>query len=449
MVKKSTYETLEKRIQELEQEVVDHKHAENKLKESEKKYKLLAERSADVIYKINLKTEQYTYVSPSIEKIFGYTVKEGLSLKAQDTLTADSYAKQSDILIEAIASNCMLPKVMELEAVHKDGHTLPVEIHANFILDNQENPVEILGIVRDITEQRLFTDTLKKSEERFKFLAENMGDIVWTLDMDLNTSYVSPSVEKVLGYTVEERKQKEMKDMLTPKSLKRIMALFVKELECEKLPGVDPDRSVNISVEYFHKNGSTVWMENTVKAIRDESNAVVGMYGVSHDITERKLFMNKLKEINNTLEQKVKKRTADLEDMNAALRVLLKKRNEDKIEMEERLFANFKLVISPFIKKLKSTLVYEVQKDIIDILESELKDIISPFAKKLSDPMVALTPTEIEIAGLIKFGKSNKEIAEIQNSAIRTVAYHRENIRKKLDLKNKKINLKSYLLTMQ
>ncbi len=170
---------------------------------------------------------------------------------------------------------------------------------------------------------------------------------------------------------------------------------------------------------------------------------------IAIDISDTKHCQLEQKKKNETLKNNVKDRTADLEAMNTALKVLLNKRDDDKKEMEEKIFANHRQLISPLINNLKNSLTQKAQKDMIDILESELKNIISPFSRKLSDPMVNLTPTEIKVAGLIKFGKSNKEIAEAQNSAIRTITYHRENIRKKLGLKNKKINLRSYLLTLK
>jgi len=142
--------------------LTQQKLIEEKLRDSEAKYKFLAEHSADVIYKINLETEQYTYISASIERLLGYTAAEGLSLKARDTVTAESYIKQRDRLTEVIAGNRKAPEIMELEAVHKDGHTLPVEIHANFIFNEQGIPVEILGVVRDISSRRQAEERAKK-----------------------------------------------------------------------------------------------------------------------------------------------------------------------------------------------------------------------------------------------------------------------------------------------
>jgi PAS domain S-box-containing protein len=135
---------------------------EEMLQNSEENYRLLAENSADVIYKIDLETERYSYISPSIKRLLGYTAAEGLSLKVRETLTAASYEKQRDRLMEAFAGQRKAPEIMELEAVHKDGHILPVEIHANFILNEQGIPVEILGVVRDITGRRQAEARVKK-----------------------------------------------------------------------------------------------------------------------------------------------------------------------------------------------------------------------------------------------------------------------------------------------
>ena len=156
------------------------------------------------------------------------------------------------------------------------------------ILNNNGQYTGGVHVITDITELKLFTEKLKKNEKRYKFLAENMADIVWTLDMDLNATYVSPSVKKVLGFTPEERKQQKLEEVVTPDSLERISARFLEELKRDEEPGIDPDRTIVIDVEYYHRNGSIVWMENIVKAIRNENGDMIGTYGSSRDITERK-----------------------------------------------------------------------------------------------------------------------------------------------------------------
>ncbi len=98
-------------------------------------------------------------------------------------------------------------------------------------------------------------DALKQSEEKYRFLTEKMADIVWTLDSDFRTTYVSPSIEKVLGFTPEERKRQTLEEIVTPESLQVVQMMFLEELRRDEEGSADPDRSVTIEVEYYRKDG--------------------------------------------------------------------------------------------------------------------------------------------------------------------------------------------------
>ena len=147
------------------------------------------------------------------------------------------------------------------------------------------------------------------------------------------------------------------------------------------------------------------------------------------------------------MELEIKNR--DLEEMNSALNVLLKKRDEDRKKLEENVLFNTKKLLMPYIDKLKNFKFTNRQSRIVTILESNLNHMISPFAHTLSHHYLSLTPLEIQIADLVKQGKSAKEIAEIFTLSIRTIEFHRQNIRKKLGLKHKKTNLRTHLLSIQ
>lgn len=149
--------------------------------------------------------------------------------------------------------------------------------------------------------------------------------------------------------------------------------------------------------------------------------------------------------MNELLESKVKEKSASLEEINTALEIILQKREEDKKELEEKIHGNYQSLIVPFLLKLKNSLVKENQQNLMAVIESNLGALLEPFSKKLSDPAFNLTPSEIQIAVMIKQGLSNKEIAQTLNKSLRTISSHRENIRKKLGLTNKKINLKCFL----
>mgnify|MGYP001815282930 FL=1 len=164
----------------------------------------------------------------------------------------------------------------------------------------------------------------------------------------------------------------------------------------------------------------------------------------------------KLQEAHDLLEQRVEERTQELrlkseslEEMNTALKVLLKKREEDKNELEEKVIYNVKEMVQPFMEKLGRTRLDDRQRTFLEIMESNLDDIVSPFAKKLSTRYLNLTPSEIQIANLVKHGKTTKEIAELLSLSTRTIESHRDSIRKKLGIKNQKANLRTHLMSYE
>jgi DNA-binding CsgD family transcriptional regulator len=166
---------------------------------------------------------------------------------------------------------------------------------------------------------------------------------------------------------------------------------------------------------------------------------------VSHeDVTAIKLVEEALRERELELELQTQK----LEETNTALRVLLKAREEDKQKLEEKVLANVKELIIPYLKDLKNAGLDGRQKAYLEIVESNLNDIISPFLHQLSSKYLNLTPREIQVATLVKEGKATKEIAEMLHLSMNAVDFHRKNIRKKLGLKNKKANLRTHLLSL-
>jgi len=141
-------------------------------------------------------------------------------------------------------------------------------------------------------------------------------------------------------------------------------------------------------------------------------------------------------------------KTHKLEELNAALKVLLKHRGEDKKELEEKVVANVKKLILPYVEKLNNSRLNDRQIVYLNIIKSNLEDIITPFLHQLSSKYSDLTPSEIQVAELVKEGKATKEIAELLNSSTGSIHFHRNNLRKKLGLRNTKTNLRSFLLTL-
>jgi len=282
MTDKPTYEELEKRVKALEQIQSERRLLEQDLRRSEEKYKLLAEHCADIIYKYHIETDRYTYISPSIESVLGYTAKEGLSLKGQDTLTPESFVKQGEKLTHALSTNRMTPEILELDAIHKDGHTLPVETHASFILDEQGNPVEILGVVRNITKRKLVEKALQESERKYQDLYDNAPDMFVSVDANKGTILqCNRTFAEELGYKKEEVIGRPVFDIYAPESAEyaksTIFPLFVKT-----------GSIIGEELKVLRKDGSTIEVSLNVSAIRDANGKIIQGRSILRDISKQK-----------------------------------------------------------------------------------------------------------------------------------------------------------------
>jgi DNA-binding NarL/FixJ family response regulator len=166
---------------------------------------------------------------------------------------------------------------------------------------------------------------------------------------------------------------------------------------------------------------------------------------LQEEVTARLRVEDELRRFNDRLELRVKERTRELEDTNLALKVMLDKREQDKVKVEEQLLINVKQLVEPYLLKLKKSGLDDQQKYYAEIIESNLEEVVSPIIRSLSPRYLNLTPTEIQVANLVKQGKTTKEIAELLNIAPSTVDGHRKNIRKKVGITNQKTNLRDLI----
>jgi len=138
-----------------------------------------------------------------------------------------------------------------------------------------------------------------------------------------------------------------------------------------------------------------------------------------------------------------------LEDSNIALKVLLEHREQDRVRLEENILANIRKLVKPYLEKLLFQKLDERTRNLVDIIAARLDEIASPFLNRLASINRVLTPKEIDVAALVREGRTSKEIAEILNISVSGADFHRKKIRQKLGLTNEKSNLRSYLLSLQ
>jgi DNA-binding CsgD family transcriptional regulator len=245
----------------------------------------------------------------------------------------------------------------------------------------------------------------------------------------------------MLGYSIQELLTCSIKDLTHPDDMQRETRI-IKEMVQNKLPFAQFEK------RYVKKDGTFFWAELITSSHWDENERFKFGLGIIVDITLKKKFFDIENARKQELEREVEKRTHELNNMNTALQVLLDKRRQDQDSMEKTILENYERTLLPIFRKLQNITVKPEQKFLIETLHSSVKQMIIPYEKKFSDPMKKLTPREIQISLMVKEGLSNKEIANSLNKSLRTITTHRENIRKKLSLKNKKINLRTHLLSL-
>ncbi|MFH1624101.1 MAG: LuxR C-terminal-related transcriptional regulator, partial [Pseudomonadota bacterium] len=193
------------------------------------------------------------------------------------------------------------------------------------------------------------------------------------------------------------------------------------------------------------KDGSLFDVQLSSSVVKNEAGKPICMMATLSDISENKKAEQALREREADLQIKTK----SLEEVNTALKVLLKRRDEDKTEIEEKILINVKELVVPYLEKLKKSRLNADQLTYTHILESNLNNITSSFSQKLSSKYLGLTPTEIQVANLVKEGRTTKQIGELMNLSTRTIEFHRKHIRSKIGINNRKANLRSHLLSLQ
>jgi len=181
----------------------------------------------------------------------------------------------------------------------------------------------------------------------------------------------------------------------------------------------------------------------TLKKPNADNILLLELISIKSEITERKQSEETLKKSKAELEQRIKEqalelerknheltiKTKELENFKAALSVLLKKIEKDRIEIEKTILSNVEYAIDPYIQNLKKNYLNKRQKNILSIIQKNLDEIVSPMTQKISTAYYNLTPREIQIANLIKIGKTNKEMADIVCLSVKTIEFHRDNLR--------------------
>jgi DNA-binding CsgD family transcriptional regulator len=169
----------------------------------------------------------------------------------------------------------------------------------------------------------------------------------------------------------------------------------------------------------------------------NSDGSIGGLIGTHMDITERK-----------QVQLQLELHAEELKNANTALRVLLQQVKESKSDMEDKILDNLGRLVNPYLEILDIDLAHTRHHEYVRMIQENINKITSAFSQKLSSSFLGLSPREIQIADLVRHGRTNKETSGILNISVNAVEFHRNNLRKKLGIQNKKVNLRTYLLSM-
>ncbi|MGB9499308.1 MAG: PAS domain S-box protein [Dissulfuribacterales bacterium] len=357
----------------------------------------------------------------------------------------------------------------EIDGFKQDGTPGTIHMAANIVFNEKGEPICTMDSFVDITDRKKMEEELRI--KNFAVASSIQGIVIG--DLMGNITYINQAFLEMWG------------DDNTSEIIGKSFISFTRDQkQAERAVEAVLDKGYwSNEIDMIIKNGSIITVLISANLVTDADNNPICMMASFVDITDRKIAEAKLEAANDELKARVTERTSELvranerllaeieerklaatslrekeeelrlqtinlQEINTALKILLKQREQDKEDLEDKVLSNTKKLILPYIEKLKNTRLNSMQRTFLEILESNIHEIVSPYLKKLSTQFQHLTPMQIQVAEFVKSGKTTKEISELLNLSDRAIEFHRNNLRNKLGLKNKKINLRTYLQSL-
>jgi PAS domain S-box-containing protein len=409
-------------------DITARKTFESRLKESENLYRAIFETTGTATI-ITEEDMTISLMNSEFERLTGYRKEEWEGKRKWTDYIPKEYLSlmKKYHKLRRLEPNAA-PRNYEHKIICSNGKILNIFLTVDMIPGTTKSVASHI----DITRWKKAEEKLRESEDLYRVIFETTGTATVIIEEDMTISLLNSEFERMTGYRREEWEgKKKWTDYVVKEDLLKMMEYHARRR-------VDPS---TVPRNYEHglidSHGRTRHILLTVDMIPGTKKSVASFM----DVTDWKEAEEGLKK----REEELQIKSRNLSELNSALRVLLKQREEDREEFEEKVTANVKEFVLPYVERIKKSKILEKDMAYVSILESNLNDIISPFSRKLSSKYMQLTPKEVQIAYLIKEGKTSKEIAEIMNTSKCAIDIHRYRLRNKLGLNNKKANLRTHL----
>lgn len=324
------------------------------------------------------------------------------------------------------------PVIVEHTHYDKDGNVRIVEIHGYPIFNSKGKVVQMIEYCLDITKRKHAVADLERERNHLRTLIDNLPDFIYFKDTESRFVTANKAVAKFMGASNPDELIGKRDFDYYPKELAEVFFSDEKKVMQSGKAIIQREES---SID---SKGKSIWLSTTKVPLRDGEGKVVGTVGMGRDITERINVEAALKRS----ELELRKQKEALEQKNIALREIIGQVEIEKNMIKDNVRASIDKMLIPIAEKIK---ISGASEEYVELLKHGLDKINSSFSRKITDNIYKLTPREIEISHMIENGHTNKEISKILIVSIQTIENHRKNIRKKLNLTNKKANLASFL----
>ena len=289
----------------ISEDITERKLAEDALRDVNVHFSVLIEAIPDAIF-LKDGEGRWLITNEPAKKLFQLHNFDWVG-KTEQQLAAERpafrAAHETCMVDDEKAWNARTLTIFDEVVQHDDGtvHQYEVRKVPLFESDGKRKALVIIGT--DVTKRKHSEEALRKSEEKYRFFAENTADVLALLDLNLHYTYISPSVFRQRGFTVDEAMAQSLQENTTPETMQRAFQLLEEELAIEASGTADPNRTRSLEMEQFCKDGTTIWIDISLSFTRDTTGKATGIFAVSRDITERKRSEEKEKSLQMQLLQ--------------------------------------------------------------------------------------------------------------------------------------------------
>jgi DNA-binding CsgD family transcriptional regulator/PAS domain-containing protein len=395
------------------------------------RFHAFAQVSFDVLYDWNIETGSI-YYTEQIDYMLGM-VPGGFPRSLQGWLEHVHEADHDaacDALWESVTTGKSLYSEYRLRAA--DGGYVTVNDHGVVLTDRHGRATNMIGALRDISREREALAARREAEDLQRVFLR-IANPTWRVNaqgvyLDANEKaleFLERSLEETVGRSVRNDFPAEVHELISA-------------------PLRIGDTGVELEVGYtVGPHTKTLMLTIIPSRMQDERSYFL----LGTDITAQKALQQELARSEHAL----RRQTTILNDSNAALRVILQQREQDRVELEERIQANMEQLIEPTLDRLSRLLRHRPERLELEALRHTLREIVVPFAQRLTKerpPGGPLTRREVEVANLVRLGKTSDEIAETLHISRSAVSFHRANIRRKYGLTRDAARLSTHLTAM-